>query len=56
MDAPAEAYALCEHVLGVLWKVVIGAIAAMWVHIVWIHHSISKRLDRVAEKLLKEGS
>lgn len=41
-----NAFELCEELL----TVGLVAIAALWAHIVWVHHSIGKRLDRLVEK------
>lgn len=45
---PASALEFCLETVrsGRHWLIVFGAaIAAMWVHIVWLHHSIAKRFD-----------
>lgn len=48
-----HAYQLCEEVLDAVWKVAMIAMAAMWAHIVWIHHSIGKRVDKATEHVLR---
>ena len=44
-----HAYALCQEMLTALGI----AVAAMWGHVIWLHRSISKRLDKLFEKLCR---